>query len=354
MTLKLVECAEKERWDRFTTESPQGSVFCLTPFLDALCADYRLLLVQDSGAPQAGLVVIVHDGQPFPGQYPLTIYQGVLLSHDLCYLPIDSRTQKTFEVLDFLLAALEERFDRLCLCLHHRFEDLRSFTQFHVDNQNRERFRIELQYSALLDLEQVADFDNYLRSIRHLRLREYRRCQASGFSIQPSRDLEMLERLHGLTFARQGIEREPQEARLLRSICRAALEKKFGDLLICVAPDGAVASATLFLFDRHCAYYLVGANDPRYRKTGSATTLMLENIRRAQSKGLTTVDFVGINSPNRGDFKTSFNAVPVPYFVATWERSQSAPFPRIDSASGRSGHATRPHQPFPRLSPRHG
>ena len=83
---------------------------------------------------------------------------------------------------------------------------------------------------------------------------------------------------------------------------------------------GDIVSANLFLCDRHCAYYWAGANDPHYRKTGCGTYLMIETIRRWQQKGLKTIDFVGINSPNRGDFKTSLNAIPVRYFTATWER----------------------------------
>jgi lipid II:glycine glycyltransferase (peptidoglycan interpeptide bridge formation enzyme) len=137
--------------------------------------------------------------------------------------------------------------------------------------------------------------------------------------------VDLLDRLHALTFARQNIERDPDEVRLLRSVSRAALEKGFGELLTCVSPDGAVVSATLFLFDRDCAYYWVAANDPEYRKTGCASYLLIENIRYWQKKGLRALDFVGINSPNRGDFKTSFNAVPVPYFFVTWERPADTP-----------------------------
>jgi hypothetical protein len=323
MALTLVECRDKNQWDSFATASPHGSIFCLTPFLDALGEEYRLLVVEERGQLLAGVVLILRDGQPFPGQYPFTLYQGVLFTADVESKQPHSRTQQTLGVLDFLLGEFEKRFDRVDLCLHYRFEDLRSFSWFHYDQPELGRFRIELRYTGLLDLKQVADFDAYLRSIRQLRLREYRRCQKRGFCIQPSDDVELLDRLHAQTFARQGIEREPDEVRLLRSVSRAALDHGFGELLTCVAPDGAVASATLFLFDRNCAYYLVGANDPAYRKTGCATYLMIENLRRWQSKGLTTVDFVGINSPNRGDFKTSFNAIPVGYFLVTWERPLS-------------------------------
>jgi len=334
----LIECTDKGQWDCFAADSPHGSVFCLTPFLDALGEEYRLLLVEDRGEPQAGVVLVLRGGQPYRGRYPYTIYQGVLLSPGLCSQPPDSRIQQTLQLLDFLLAELEKRFDRISLCLHPYFEDLRSFSWFRAREPERGRFRIELQYTGLLDLDHAADFDSYLRSIRHLRLREYRRCQASGFCIQPSSDLQMLERLHGLTFARQGIMREPEEERLLRSISQAALEKEFGQLLACVAPDGTVASATLFLFDRRHAYYLVGANDPQYRNTGAAAYLMIENIRRWQARGLAAVDFLGINSPNRGDFKTSFNAVPVRYYDLMWERPKafSPHFLRVNNAASQT------------------
>ena len=323
MALTLVECTDKEQWNHFTDESPHGSVFCLTPFLDALGEQYRLLLVEEAGKPQAGVVIILRDGQPYPGQYPFTIYQGIVLGSSLCGLPPWRRVQQTTAVVNFLLMELQDHFDRICLCLHHRFEDLRSFGASRGETQT-EPFQIALQYSGLLDLGQVAEFDGYLRSIRELRRREYRRCRANGFQIRSSGDVDLLDQLHRLTFARQGIERDPNVVRLLRSISRAALEQRFGELLTCTTPDGTITSATLFLFDRHCAYYWVGANDPAYRKTGSATYLMIENIRHWQQMGLRELDFVGINSPKRGDFKTSFNAVPARYFLATWERPKRA------------------------------
>src|SRR5437899_2615457 len=123
MALTLVECSDKDRWDRFADESPHGSVFCLTPFLDALGEDYRLLLVAEREETLAGVVLIFQNGRPYLGQYPLAMYQGVLLSRGLCLRQPHSRSRQTLEVLDFLLAELEKRFDRISLGLHYRFED---------------------------------------------------------------------------------------------------------------------------------------------------------------------------------------------------------------------------------------
>src|SRR5438270_78201 len=100
MALTLVECSDKNQWDSFAAESPHGSIFCLTPFLDALGEEYRLLLVEEGGEPLAGVVLILRNGQPFPGQYPFTLYQGVMLATNLWSQPPYGRTQQTLEVLD--------------------------------------------------------------------------------------------------------------------------------------------------------------------------------------------------------------------------------------------------------------
>src|SRR6266849_1733774 len=111
MNLNLIECTAKEQWDRFAAESSHGSVFCLTPFLDALGEEYCLLLVEDKGVPLAGVALVLRGGQPYAGRYPHTMYQGVLLAPGLCSQSTTSRIQQTLQVLDFLLAELEERFD---------------------------------------------------------------------------------------------------------------------------------------------------------------------------------------------------------------------------------------------------
>jgi len=69
------------------------------------------------------------------------------------------------------------------------------------------------------------------------------------------------------------------------------------------------------LYDDRTAYYLFGANDPMYRHTSAGAFLLMHMIKDAFEKGIQEIDFVGVNSPNRGDFKISFNAEVKPYFV---------------------------------------
>ena len=319
MSLTLELCDDKQLWDRFVEFSPQRNVFCMTAFLDALGVDYDLLLVKGKGSSQLGAVVLKKNCKAIEESYPMSMYIGILFDGSSMAMANHKRVKWALDVTDFLLGEMEQRYDCITFCLHYGVGDLRSFQWFHHHEPQYGQFQLQLRYTGLLDLSAVSDFDEYLMTIRKVRRYDYRCSLAAGLSVEESRDLDELERLYKLTFERQEIEVEPASIELLRSIAGAALSKDFGQLLICRNKQGLAASATLFLHDSHCAYYLVGANDPAYRDSGSGNYLLLENIRRYKERSLAKVDFVGINSPNRGDFKTSFNAIPVPYFITTWK-----------------------------------
>jgi len=319
---QLLPCTDKKVWDDFARSSTQGNIFCNTVFLDSLGEEYELLFVEESGGVQVGTVVLKKDGQPIRAPYPFTMYQGVLFDAAIQTMPHHKRLKRCMELLDFLLVNLEQRYNRMSWCLHPTFDDLRSFQWFHYHAPERGQFKIDLRYTGRLDLLSIKSFEDCLASVRSVRRQEYRYACQDGLTAEVSTDVDILDRLHQLTFARQGIERPSEEGRLLRSISQAALARGFGRLLVCKDSHGTALSATLFLQDAHCGYYLFGANHPDARKSGSGTFLLLESIRHCMERGLAWVDFVGINSPNRGDFKTSFNATPVPYFIVTWEKPQ--------------------------------
>lgn len=320
MSLAFTLCNEKKKWDDFVETSPQGNIFCTTQFLDALGEDYDLVLIEDNNQAKMGAIILKKDGKPIKAPYPFTMYHGILFDNSIERLPRHRRSKKVLEITEYLLAYLKEHYNRISFCLHYNADDLRSFQWFNYHNPEKGQFLITLRYTGILDLTYWNSFDQYLLDIRTVRRQEYNKLKSSNFKIISSNDLDTLDQLHGKTFKRQGIERSIEEVRLLRSITSSALAKGYGQLLICKNAEDVVISATVFLYDSCCGYYMFAANDPEYRKTGCGTYLMLENIRQCKEKRLLKVDMVGINSPRRGDFKTSFNAVPVPYFIVHWDR----------------------------------
>ena len=319
MSLNIVQCTDTIKWDEFVKSSLQGSVFCRAAFLDALGVDYDLWLLEDKGQAQLGTVILRKGDEILPAPHGFTMYQGPMFSGQVNALPLHSRTSLVLKLLETLLSNLSEHYYRLSFCLHYSHFDLRGIQWFNYHEPQKGLFNFVLRYTGLIDLQQFDDLESFLPNIRTTRRYEYRKALRDGMTIESSSDIDTLEYLHGLTFERTGLIQTEELAGKLRSITRNALNEKFGEYLLCRNPSGEIVSATLFLFDEHCAYYLVGANHPAHRNSNGGTLLMVENIIAAKKRGLKWVDTVGINSPQRGDFKTSFNAAAIPYYEATWD-----------------------------------
>jgi GNAT superfamily N-acetyltransferase len=313
-------------WDAFVERSPQGSAFTSSGFLAALGETCEWVAVREGGRVVLGAPVLLRDGEPLPAPYPFTLYQGPMFSEEVAQEPTHRRLPHQLKIVEFFLEQLARRWPRISFSLHPTFDDLRAIQWFHYDEPDKGQFAIRLCYTGRLMVAGTT-LESHLECIRSVRRQEFRKVESSGFQLEESRDLAVLDHLHELTFQRQDIARTSEETRLLQSIAKAALADGSGECLVARTPEGEAASAVLFLHDRSAAYYLIGANHPDFRKTGAASWLLLQAIDRARQAGRTWVDFVGINSPNRGDFKTSFGAVPVPYFNVTWQR------PAAESAS---------------------
>lgn len=308
------------QWDALVETSPQASPFNRREFLDSLgTRSVRLGLV--NGPDVLAGVAVQLDDRNLPVGPPDTFgfYQGILLSAQFASLPEHSRSLRELDTMGELLAGLAKIFPAIWLGLHWCSRDLRALQWFNYHEPQAGQFQLALRYTGIIDLSPFAAIDAYLRTLGERRRRNYRKARTGGIVVRNSDDVDLLDRLHRLTFGNQGADRGCFE-RQLKPMANAALQHGFGELLVAWTPAGDAISASLFIWDRTTSHYLFGANDPASRSTGAATLLMVENFARAMQRGIHRIDMVGINSPQRGEFKTSFNAAPVPYFDAHWRR----------------------------------
>lgn len=308
--------SEKKVWDAFAATSPQRSAFILSPFLDSLGVDYDLVTCSDRNRIVAGVVILrTADGGTRDSVHLFTEYQGMLLANDLG-LQHHSRLTHGFKAVEYLLEQVIETYRGCCLCHSWRLEDIRPFQWVNYHEPAKGVFKIDLRYTASADLQQYDGFEKYLASIRSVRRQEYRKAR-STLRWAFSTDENLLDLLHGKTLARQGIVRTAHESDLVRSIARRAFAGGYGKMICAMRGETPVA-AVLFLYDDRTAYYLFGAGDPAYRNSFGGTLALVEMIKDSFMMGITEIDFVGANSPNRADYKISFNANLRPYFITTF------------------------------------
>ena len=115
-------------------------------------------------------------------------------------------------------------------------------------------------------------------------------------------------------FLDQGIKRTEYEVNCLKKISNGSIKNDFGKLFICYTADKIPCSAYLMLFDEKNAFSKYGATNSSYKNLGAYTYLTIHCILKSMEMGLNSWDFLGANSPRRGDYKISFNAELVPFY----------------------------------------
>ncbi len=309
--LTLERCDDNAQWDQFVLNSPQANIFCTSEFFDMLPTQHQLFWLSENRKPRLG--VIIHEALKNRASYSF-VYNGIVWDPSVTEMPIHRRVRKQLEFTEELIRRLTKITGKIRLSLHHSIKDIRGFQWFHYHEPHLGQFKTHIKYTGLLELSQFLSVDDLLMGIRQVRRQEYRRANENGFTTVESFDINDLSALHGNIFDRQGLKMSQEEEVFSGSLAKRALENGFGRLVYCLSPDGDVAAASLFLHDEKCGYYLVGATHPNFRQDAPGTMALINQITWCLVQGIKRVDFMGVNSPNRGDYKTSFGAEVVPYY----------------------------------------
>lgn len=312
--MQLVE--DSSVWNAFVRASLQGTIFSQTHLLEAIETKYACFFVVHKGKTVAGIVLALDEsGAPRRMPFYLYTYQGILYDQSVSRLPNHRRIQFQLGISEYILEELSGRYGKASFFLSYAHEDARAISWFHYHEPEKGQFDMAISYTSLLRFAGCT-FDEYLLSIRKVRRQEYQYAiERHGIVVTENGDINALDRLHRLTFERQKLDREEEETKQMVQIARDGVQKGYARLLF-AKKDGELVGANLFLLDARRGYYLIGANDPAYRKTGASTYLLLEQIQYCMETGRKEVDFVGVNSPRRGDYKMSFNGDIVPYIEA--------------------------------------
>lgn len=305
----LSVCKDMTAWDTLVSESPQGHVFSRSSFLKSLGAQHVCFIVNTlQGEILAGAAIIIDGQRMAKAPYLFTPHQGVMFANCISRLSHQKRLSTEFRITTFLVEALLKVYPNFSMSLSPFFKDLRPFIWHNYGNVAQPQFNLRQRYTGYLSLIDF-DLDNYLFSVRTVRRQEYKKTQAK---IHESDDLSLFLKLYQQTFDRQGISINSQALSLVKNICVTAMAEGYGYLTSAYV-DGCVASMAFFVTDETCAYYLFGANDPDMRDLRASSKLLIDSISHFAASRFQRFDFVGVNSPQRGDFKLSFNPKLVPY-----------------------------------------
>jgi hypothetical protein len=305
----LQTCTDMVAWDALVDGSQQGHVFSKSVFLQSLGVPFTCFVVASPQGEWLAGTAILEDGERMAkAPFAFTPHQGIFFAHSIAQQASQKRLTTEFRITEYFINALLEVYPNFSMALSPFFKDLRPFLWHNHGQVDQPNFEIKHRYTGHVNLHNF-DPPEFLTTVRTVRRQEYKKSQVK---IQTSTDLPLFLNLYQQTFERQGLAIDSPTLSLVKRICSQAMEAGIGYLSAANLED-RTASMAFFVTDAHCAYYLFGANDPTMRESNASSKLLLDNITLSAQLGLQRFDFVGVNSPQRGDFKLSFNAELVPY-----------------------------------------
>jgi len=248
------------------------------------------------------------NGRPLKN-LPYVQYRNFILFGDNTNVMEHKRISDQFKISELIIEHFVNLYGEYPIISNPNYDDIRPFSWFNYHEPEKGMFKVINRFTSVLNRTKR---EEYLMQIRSARRQELKK--ARQVTVIESNDINVLNELHQKTFERQKLKRSDLEERLLLQIGKTAIEKGFGKLFLAQI-EGNPVGALLILYDNNTAYYQFGASHPDFRSTGAFTKLMFESIMYTFEKlELELFDFVGVNSPNRGDFKLSFNGELHPYF----------------------------------------
>jgi hypothetical protein len=291
-----------EGYDDLVEESPQGSVFATSWWLDAVAEGrWRTNTVGDDGDVAAAWPTVVRAtrwGEVHEGA-PLTPFLGPLFRPEASDLKRRSNEVKRLEQLVAAFggaAHVEARcnpaFDYWTPLAWHGFTQTTHYTW---------------------RLPRLDDLDEILGNARENVRREIRKAEKRGVTVEEG-SLEAFQDVHLETISYQEIGSAEASRQALQRIESAAAPRGARLILLARDGDGRVHAGGYFVRDDRWVYYLVGASDPSLRTSGASSLVLWKGIEHAAEHGL-GFDFEGSMLRSVERFFRAFGGEPAPYSI---------------------------------------
>lgn len=311
-TVKKIDDEHDEIWNKLANNSLQFTPFHREIYLNAVGFHGIRFVVLKKTKVIAGLLLAM-DKDEMQQVPPYAPYQGILFQETSNSY---KNQQEQLEAITVLLEEIEKERKQFCFSNHFSVVDMRPCLWHHYHEPESGLYEIGVQYTAIKNLTE-SDIESDLSKGRKL---DYK-YSSDRYTLryEKSKDFAAFFNLYKKTFERQDITLNSSDFNSVNNIIKVT-QSDNGLLRYAVDTLGNKISAIYVLINKEYAYYLFGANDPEFRKLGGNTFLLINVIKELKEQGVKYFDFVGVNSPNRGDYKLSFGAELKPYYICKYNK----------------------------------
>jgi hypothetical protein len=293
------------RYDQFVANSPQGTLFSTSWWLDAVAPGvHHILTIKKGGNIQAawpfvlnwtkltGLVISMP---------PLTPWLGIL------YAPSETlKIAKQLAREKDLSMELIEQLPAFSSLYAHTHRNFTYWSPFYW-----KEFTQTTRYTYIL--ENISNLDLVWRNLRENIRGDIRKARKQNIVVDVTEDIERFLHVHKLTFQRQN-KSLPYSTDLVRRVDQACAMHGVRKIFVARDQRGQDHAVAYIVWDNKSVYYLMGGGNPELRSSGATSLVLWEAIQFASTVS-NIFDFEGSMIEPVERFFRAFGAIPCPYSV---------------------------------------
>ncbi len=304
---KIVNVCDYVKWNKFIEDSPQGSIFFNSHYLNFTGKKYALYLITKGEEIKAGISLLLSDDSLKCEYDYYAIYNGIVFGNTI------KKRSEQFEITEFIINELTQKYNDLEMQLSPHFEDLRPFLWHNYHNSGN-KFTLDLKYTSYVNIESGAYSFGNLSALRRRNIKE---ALKDRVTVTCGLEIELF-----LDFHQQLLETPIDKLKSMGNLIYKLIENDQAQMFLVKNVQGKIIYIVVFCFDSKRAYYLYGAGDPNSNERYKGTIGFWEAFKILNDKyNIKQVDFEGVNSPNRGWFKLSFGGNLLPYYHVKLEEN---------------------------------
>lgn len=301
LKVRYLDPSEYDLWDRFVDESPQGSIYNQSYFLETFCSvsggQFRILAVFKQDELQGGIGLHYRKsryGDMIRLQAPLYYNGFVLKRFDSKYPSINS--SREVEVIRMILDELENgTYASAELSSRFTFDDPRSLLW--------RGWQVWPRYTYVV---QIQDMNRQWEKVEQNLRRLISRCEKEGMTLEPSNDADAFYSMHESTYRRKGTRPYLNREQFLH-LHRALSERNACQIYFATTATGIRAASQIVLMSKHpVTHTWLAGSDPEFLRSGASAFLRWKAFEDLQQRGYEYNDLTDAMNETVAKFKGQF------------------------------------------------
>ena len=315
---KLEKVYDLEEWDRFVGNSPQGTIFSYSYYLKLAVDDWELYWIKKGDQIKAGLSLVINPQKNAIIMDDLVIHNGLIFSVNREQKETKARLAR-FEITEFVIEWMSEKFNNIELSLSPRTEDMRPYLWYNYHSAEvSDKFALDLRYTSYLDISDInkgnEEETNIFRGLETLRQRNIREARREDSKTVTGSNGTTFVQSYALMMQEKDEPQSNDKLNRLERLIDGLVEKKKAIVYLTKNREGQNIYISVFGLDNKRAYYLFGAPVEGAKERYKGTISFWDAYRDLAERGVNIVDLEGVNSPQRGWYKLSFGGELISYY----------------------------------------